>query len=73
VAFTSVTVSGNTATVVARAHEWTSSAVRQQAGGNWLEVSRAADTIYNIKLSIGPSGTWLVTDMIGRFANGSGP
>jgi hypothetical protein len=41
VAFTSVTVSGNTATIGARAHEWTSSVVRQQAGGNWLDVSPA--------------------------------
>ena len=73
VAFTSVTVSGNTATIVAQAHEWSSSVVRQQADGNWLDTSPAADTIYNAKLSIGPSGTWLVTDMIGRFANGSGP
>jgi hypothetical protein len=73
VAFTTVTVSGITATIVARAHEWTSSVVRQHAGGNWLDVSPAADTIYNAKLSIGPSGTWLATDMIGRLANGSGP
>ena len=73
VTFTSVTVSGNTATIVAQAHEWTSSVARQQADGNWLDMSPAADTIYNAKLSIGPSGTWLVTDMIGRFANGSGP
>jgi hypothetical protein len=73
VALTSVTVSGITATIVARAHEWTSSVVREQAVGNWLDVSPAADTIYNAKLSIGPSGTRLATDMIGRLANGSGP
>jgi hypothetical protein len=73
VAFTSVTVSGNTATIVARAHKWTNSLVRQQPGGNWLDVSPAANTVYNAKLSIGPSGTWLVTDMIGGFAGGSGP
>ena len=46
--------------------------VRDQAGCNWLDVSPAADTTYTAKLSDGPSGTWLVTDMLGRFANGSG-
>lgn len=73
VVFTSVTVSGNTATVVAQVHEWTKAVARQQAGGRWLDLSPEADTVYNAKLSIGPAGTWLVTDMIGRFANGSGP
>jgi hypothetical protein len=73
VTFTTVTVSGTTATIVAQAQEWTSSVIRQQADGNWLDMSPAADTIYNAKLSIGPSGTWLVTDMIGHFAHGSGP
>lgn len=73
VAFTSVTVSGNTATITAKAHEWTKSVARQTAGGNWLEVSPEGDMIYNAKLSMGPTGTWLVTDMIGGFANGSGP
>ena len=73
VVFTSVTVTGNTATVVAQAHEWTKAVTRQQAGGRWLDLCPQADKVYNAKFSIGPAGTWLVTDMIGRFANGSGP
>jgi len=73
VVFTSVTVTGNTAIVVAQAHEWTKAVERQQAEGRWLDLSPQADTVYNAKLSIGPGGTWLVTDMIGGFANGSGP
>ena len=73
VVFTSVTVSGNTATVVARAHEWTNAVTRQQAGGNWLDLSPAADTIWNGKLSRGSAGTWLVTEFVGGFASGSGP
>jgi len=67
-----VTVSGNTATIVARARM---DELRSQTAG-WRQLARrvpAADTIYKAKLSIGPSGTWLVTDMSGRFANGSGP
>jgi hypothetical protein len=71
--FTSVTLRGNTATVVARAHDWTSSMVRQQPAGSWLDASPAADTVCTARLLIGPAGTWLVTSMIERFANGSGP
>jgi len=68
-----VTLSGNTATVVAQVHEWTKAVARQQTGGRWLDLSPEADKVYNARLSMGPAGTWLVTDMISRFANGSGP
>ena len=72
-AFTSVTVNGNTATIEARAHEWTKSVARQQAGGRWLDASPEADTIWHAKLAKGPTGTWMVAEFIVGFTNGSGP
>ena len=63
-----MTLSVNTAKIVARAHIWTKSAARQPAGGSWLDASPAADMIYNATLSRGSETPGKVTDMIGRFA-----
>jgi hypothetical protein len=73
VTVTSVKVSGRTATIVARAHVWTKGVFRQQTGGSWLDASPAGDQIYQARLAKGEAGTWMVTDMTSRFANGSGP
>ena len=34
-------------------------------GDNWLDASPTGVTIYNAKLTMGPAGTWMVTDMVG--------
>jgi hypothetical protein len=72
VIFKSVKLGSRTATIEAQADVWSKFAQRMPAG-NWAQASPTATKIYTVKLSMGPTGTWLVTDMEEDFAAGSGP
>jgi hypothetical protein len=69
---TDVVVNGTTATIQASANVW-SKFEQKMDDGSWSQASPTAEKIYTTTLSMGPAGTWLVTDQTESFANGSGP
>jgi hypothetical protein len=72
VVFKSVKLGNRTATIEAQADVWSKFAQKMPTG-NWVQASPTAKKVYTVKLSMGPTGTWLVTDMQEDFAPGSGP
>lgn len=70
--FTSVTVSAGVATAVVRTHEW-SKFEQKDPDGNWVVAAPTGEMIYKATLSLGPAGTWVVTDLKGDFAPGFAP